>query len=95
MKQRLLVVALGLPLLLAVLLAWAVFADGDSPVVRLDECPKCDRRIRISEDGKSATVNLSRLKDDAPDEATLNANPLWDPLPPESALGPRRPVVGR
>lgn len=29
-----------------------------------------------------------------PDEATLNANPLWDPLPPESALGPRRPVVG-
>ena len=24
-----------------------------------------------------------------PDEATLNANPLWDPLPPESALGPR------
>ena len=28
-----------------------------------------------------------------PDEATLNANPLWDPLPPESALGPRRLVV--
>ena len=57
--------------LLAVSLAGVVFADGDSPVVRLDECPKCDRRIRISEDGKSATVNLSRLKDDAPDESTL------------------------
>ncbi len=24
-----------------------------------------------------------------PDDETLNANPLWDPLPPESALGPR------
>ena len=24
-----------------------------------------------------------------PSEETLNANPLWDPLPPESALGPR------
>ena len=57
--------------LLAVSLAGAAFAAGDSPAVRLDECPKCDRRIRISEDGKSATVNLSRLKDDAPDEATL------------------------
>ena len=39
--------------------------------VEFAECPKCDRRMRISEDGKSATVNLSRLKDDAPDAATL------------------------
>ena len=30
--------------LLAVSQAGAAFADGDSPVVRLDECPKCDRR---------------------------------------------------
>ena len=39
--------------------------------VKLDECPKCDKRFRISEDGKTATVNLSRLKDDSPDAATL------------------------
>ena len=26
---------------------------------------------------------------ETPPEATLNANPLWEPLPPESALGPR------
>lgn len=39
--------------------------------VEFAECPKCDRWMRISEDGKSATVNLSRLKDDAPDAATL------------------------
>lgn len=39
--------------------------------VEFIECPKCDRRMRISEDGRSATVNVSRLKDDAPDAATL------------------------
>ena len=39
--------------------------------VNLVECPKCANRFRISEDGKSASVNVSRLKDDAPDEATL------------------------
>jgi len=39
--------------------------------VQLVECPKCDRWMRISEDGSSATVNVSRLKDDAPDSATL------------------------
>ena len=39
--------------------------------VEVAECPKCDRWMRISEDGMSATVNLSRLKDDAPDAATL------------------------
>ena len=26
---------------------------------------------------------------ETPPEETLNANPLWEPLPPESALGPR------
>ena len=39
--------------------------------VEFVECPKCDLWMRIAEDGKSATVNLSRLKDDAPDAATL------------------------
>ena len=39
--------------------------------VNFIECPKCDKRMRIADDGKSATVNLARLKDDAPDAATL------------------------
>ena len=39
--------------------------------VNLDECPKCDKRIKISDDGATATVNLARLKDDSPDAATL------------------------
>ena len=49
---------------LAVLLAAA-------SAVSLIDCPKCDRRMRISDDGRSATVNVARLKDDAPGEALL------------------------
>ena len=41
--------------------------------VEFTECPKCDKRMRISEDGKTATVNVSRLKDDNPDAETLAA----------------------
>ena len=41
--------------------------------VNFDECPKCDKRMKIAADGQSATVNLCRLKDDNPSEATLEA----------------------
>ena len=44
-------------------------AGGESVV--LVECPKCDRRMRLSGDGTNATINVCRLKDDLPDEATL------------------------
>ena len=33
-------------------------ADGS---VQFVECPKCDKRMRISEDGREAFVNLSRI----------------------------------
>ena len=39
--------------------------------VNVIECPKCPNRMKISDDGLSASVNASRLKDDAPDAATL------------------------
>ena len=39
--------------------------------VNVVECPKCPNRMKIAEDGRSASVNASRLKDDAPDAATL------------------------
>ena len=55
----------------AVMFAAAAAVTMGAGAVEFAECPKCDRRMRISEDGKSATVNLSRLKDDAPDAATL------------------------
>ena len=50
----------------AILASLAVLA-----AVNLDECPKCDKRIKISDDGTTATVNLARLKDDSPDAAAL------------------------
>ena len=39
--------------------------------VQVTECGKCDKRFRISDDGETATVNVARLKDDAPDAETL------------------------
>ena len=39
--------------------------------VNVVECPKCENRLKISDDGLSASVNAARLKDDAPDAATL------------------------
>ena len=39
--------------------------------VNVVECPKCENRLKVSDDGLSASVNVSRLKDDAPDAATL------------------------
>ena len=38
--------------------------------VNVIDCPKCDKRMRILDDG-TATVNLARLQDDSPDAATL------------------------
>ena len=40
--------------------------------VAVIDCPKCDKRFRIADDG-GATMNVARLKDDCPDEATLQA----------------------
>jgi len=41
--------------------------------VNFDSCPRCPYRMKVSPDGKSATVNLSRLSDDDPDAATYEA----------------------
>ena len=57
---------------LAMACAACTEAIGGTAEVKLVDCPKCDRRLRIAPDGKSATVNLSRLVDDMPDEATKN-----------------------
>ena len=40
--------------------------------VAVIDCPKCDKRFRIADDGR-ATMNVARLKDDCPDGATLQA----------------------
>ena len=55
----------------AMLFAAVAAVTMGAGAVELVECPKCDRWMRISDDGLSAKVNVSRLKDDAPDKATL------------------------
>lgn len=40
--------------------------------VEVKDCSKCPMRMRIAPDGKSATINLSRLKDDSPSGAELD-----------------------
>ena len=52
------------------------------------ECPKCDKRIRISEDGTTAFVNTSRIEPDRRDELAARAEGLL-------TQGSRVPVGGR
>lgn len=40
--------------------------------VEVKECAKCPMRMRIAADGKSATINRSRLQDDSPSAAELD-----------------------
>ena len=80
------------------------FAKRYPGIDRLEKMELVNRFYRNVQIGTGRFVSMLDGRTDArcnfayrdlPDEATLNANPLWDPLPPESALGPRRPVVGR
>lgn len=43
----------------------------DGRTVEFVECEKCEMRARFAADGKHATVNVSRLKDDSPNKHTL------------------------
>ena len=69
--------------------------------IEVKECRKCPMVIRMGEDGKSAAINLARLKDDDPDEATLarrlsaakiRARGLMNPIKPKK--GDTRPLMG-
>ena len=53
--------------LLTALPAVAAFAGS----IDVAKCPKCDCRMRITPDGKKATINLCRLKDDNPSAEQL------------------------
>ena len=76
-----------------------LYAKRYPGIDRLADMPLVNRFYRNVQVGTGRFVPLLGGQTDArcnfayrtlPDEATLNANPLWDPLPPESALGPRR-----
>lgn len=86
----------------AAVLAGALAFAAEPLQVEVKECAKCPMRMRFAPDGKSATINLARLKDDAPDAATLaqriaalkaRAARLADPVKPTD--DPKiRPLMG-
>lgn len=58
------------------------------------ECPKCDKRIRVSPDAKTAYVNLSRLDGATKESRTARAQKLLDAARIPAPSGVKRPLVG-
>ena len=62
--------------------------------VNFVECPKCDRRMRISEDGKEAFVNRCRIDASRKDEMRTRAERLLERGRPVAPANPRTPLMG-
>ena len=58
------------------------------------ECPKCDRRIRISDDGREAFVNLSRIDPSEKTAMAARAERLLERGRPVAVADPRTPLMG-
>ena len=62
--------------------------------VNFVECPKCDKRMRISEDGKEAFVNLCRIDATRKDEMKARAERLLERGKPVAPANPLTPLMG-
>ena len=62
--------------------------------VNFVECPKCDKRMRISEDGKEAFVNLCRIDASRRDEMRTRAERLLERGRPVAPANPLTPLMG-
>ena len=62
--------------------------------VNFVECPKCDKRMRISEDGKEAFVNLCRIDATRKDEMKARAEGLIARAKPVAPANPLTPLMG-
>ena len=58
------------------------------------ECPKCDKRMRISEDGREAFVNLCRIDSARKAEMAARAEKLLTRARPVSPANPLTPLMG-
>ena len=58
------------------------------------DCPKCDRRFRIAEDGLSATVNLARLGGDSREKVAARAMTYLKLGSRRASGDPRAPLMG-
>ena len=76
-------------------LACAVLAlPACADAVTFIECPKCDKRMRVSEDGRSATVNLCRIDPARREEMKTRAERLLERGRPVEAANPLTPLMG-
>ncbi len=79
---------LSVPFAMAAMMS---FADG----VTFVDCPKCDKRMRISEDGRTAFVNSSLVKDQkAKDAMAKRAKRYLELAKPVAAANPKTPLMG-
>ena len=62
--------------------------------VNFVECPKCDKRMRISEDGREAFVNLCRIDASRKDEMKIRAEKLLARAKPVAPANPLTPLMG-
>ena len=62
--------------------------------VKFVECPKCDRRIRVSEDGREAFVNLCRIDASRRGEMASRAERLLALARPVAPANPLTPLMG-
>ncbi len=58
------------------------------------QCEKCNDRIRISEDGRSAFVNLCRVDPDQKEAVKSRAQRLLERARPVEAANPKTPLMG-
>jgi hypothetical protein len=58
------------------------------------ECPKCDKRLRISDDGRTAFVNLSRIRPSEKKAMTARAERFLALAKPVDFANPKTPLMG-
>ena len=86
-RQMKKIVFLPVPLVMAAMMS---FADG----VTFVDCPKCDKRMRISEDGRTAFVNSSLIKDaNAKKEMAARAQRYLELAKPVAAANPKTAYI--
>ena len=72
----------------------ALLLAATAAVINFMECPKCDKRFRIAEDGQSATVNLCRLNGESRDILAARAEKYLKMGRKRASGDPRCPLMG-
>ena len=78
----------------AMLACAALSLSAAAGAVKFVECPKCDKRMRVSEDGREATVNLCRIDPGRRAEMEARAERLLERARPVVAANPNTPLMG-